>query len=306
MKTSLKILILTVFGLAMGCIENPELEPPSMTLSYTDTENIKFSWREPAVITVKLQSDEDIERFTLTSLPSYWQKDTTFPPYTHYAEFDLSFSLGRGYKVSDSSVALTFKAYSNGLCNEQYRKLRYKFEYPQIDSFDIEMSCDPVKGKCLLNIEEQAAFKYTEYRNRYFDLVFVKEDRIMWRSFGLALASPDAELYLNNYFNYKIPEYEYQSDLTPSGLRTTYTGTISNDAYLTWNDLTPQLVDTEERFLYRYLGDDENYGLGISNLQLQTFYKIKLHNGKKAILRITNIDISDSYPKIQMTVYYQK
>ena len=62
MKTTLKILIVMLVAMAAGCIEDRELEPPSMSISYTDTQSIKFSWRNPAVLTVKITSEEDIER----------------------------------------------------------------------------------------------------------------------------------------------------------------------------------------------------------------------------------------------------
>lgn len=306
MKNTLKLLIFMFTAMMAGCIEDNELEPPEMTLSYCDTQYVKFSWREPAVINVKLKSEEDIERFTLTSKPAYWNKDTTFPPYTHYVDFDLNLSLGRGYVVEDSTVILTFKAYCNGLCNEQFRKLKYEFNYPAIDSFEVEMSPDPVNGKCLLDIESQAAYKYTEYRNRNFDLVMVKEDRVMWRNFGLGLASPASEHYLYEYFAYRVPQFEYNAELCNVPLRETLTGTYIESEYQTWADLTPKLLDTEEHMFYRYLAEDEAYGFGLSNLEIERpLYKVKLYNGKKAMIRITNI-LDGDYPVVTMTVYYQK
>ena len=115
MKNTFKLLIIALIGVVAGCIEDKELEPPQMTISYDPTEYITFSWREPAVINVKIQSDEDIEKFTMTSRPSYWTKDTTFPAFTHYVNFDLRLSLQQGYVVEDSTVQLTFKAYCNRL-----------------------------------------------------------------------------------------------------------------------------------------------------------------------------------------------
>ena len=293
-------------AMAAGCIEDRELEPPSMSISYTDTQSIKFSWRNPAVLTVKITSEEDIERFTLTSEPAYWNKDTTFPPYTHYVNFDLNLTLGRGYVVKDSTVILSFKAYCNGLCNEQFRKLKYEFNYPAIDSFKVEMSTDPIKGNCLLNIEEQEAFKYTEYRNRNFDLVLVKEDRPLWRNFGLGLASPSSERYLYEYFAYRVPQFEYNADSTNLYLRETLTGTYKESDYQTWADLTPKMLDTDDHLFYRYLAEDEDLGYGLSNLEIERpLYKVKLYNGKKAMIRITNI-VDGDFPTVKMTVYYQK
>ena len=304
MKTSFKLLILTLFALGVGCIDNQELEPPDMQISYSDTQNIKFSWRQPAVLNVKIRSDEDIERFTLTSRPTYWQKDSVFPPYTHYVNFDLDFSLSRGFKVEDSTVILTFKAYSNDLCTEQFRRLKYVINYPAIDSFDIEMNPNPDSGKCLLDISSKRAYTYTQYRNCDFDLVLVKEDRTLWRSFGLALVSPNAEDYLKAYFKYRYPNLEYSNDGT---LKETKTAVIL-DSYKSWNDLSPKLVDADDNMLFYYLGGggEENLGFGLSGLTFQTMYKVVLHNKKKAMIKVLDIkDYASTYPTITLRIYYQ-
>lgn len=309
MKTTFKLLIIALIGVVAGCIDDSELEPPQMTISYDPTEYITFSWRNPATIHVNIKSDEDIERFTMTSKPSYWTIDSVFPPYTHVADFDINnLTLAKGFNVEDSTVQLTFKAYSNGLCNEQFRKMKYQIEYPPIDSFKVEMCADPIKGNCLLSFDDKEAFKYTEYRTRTFDLVLVKEDRPMLRDFGLGLASPNDTAYLKSYFEYRVPDidYEYDADLSNLPLRETITYKDAHprtDADI----ITPQLVDSPERWPECYLGDDEGLGKGVSNLELQTLYKVKLQNGKQAVLKITEIKNYDStYPTIVMTVYYQK
>ncbi|MBP5502948.1 MAG: hypothetical protein J6Y24_09205 [Bacteroidales bacterium] len=310
MKTTFKLLIIALIGVVAGCIDDSELEPPQMTISYDPTEYITFSWRNPATIHVNIKSDEDIERFTMTSKPSYWTIDSVFPPYTHVADFDINnLTLAKGFNVEDSTVQLTFKAYSNGLCNEQFRKMKYQIEYPPIDSFEVEMCADPIKGNCLLSFDDKEAFKYTEYRTRTFDLVLVKETRSLWRNFGLGLASPDAIEYLYNYFLEYVPaeiDYDYDADKSNLPLRKTITYKDAHprtDADI----ITPQLVDSNERWPECYLGDDEGLGKGVSNLELQTLYKVKLQNGKQAVLKITEIKNYDStYPTIVMTVYYQK
>ena len=118
MKTSFKLLILTLFALGVGCIDNQELEPPKLTVSHDPEEYITFSWREPATVHINIQSEEDIERFTMTSKPMYWQMDSVFPPYTHFVDFDYDFTLKRGFEVKDSAAIVEFRAYSNGLFSE--------------------------------------------------------------------------------------------------------------------------------------------------------------------------------------------
>lgn len=306
MKTTHKLLLALFAAATVGCFDNQELEPPQMTLSYDPEEYINYSWRNPVAINVTISSEEDIERFVMESKPAWWGVDTTFPPYTHYANFDVPIKVAKGKIISDSVAILTFRAYCNGLCNEQFRKLKYEIQYPEIDSFDVEMSPDPINGNCLLSIEDKEAFKYTEYRNRNFDLVLVKEDRTLWRNFGLGFASPDAEKYLFNYFEYRVPDYEYNDELTNLHLRKSITYKYS-DHSKSFEDLTPKMIDEDERWPESYLGDDEGLGRGLSNLELQTLYKVKLQNGKKAVLRITELQNYDSqYPTVVMTVYYQK
>lgn len=308
MKKYLHLLILAIIAIAAGCIEDKELEPPQMTISYDPTEYITFSWREPAVLNVKIQSEEDIEKFTMTSKPAYWTKDSVFPPFTHYANFDLHLSLQQGYVVEDSTVQLTFRAYCNGLCEEQFRKLKYEFHYPAIDSFDVEMSPDPISGNCLLSIDDKEAFKYTEYRNRKFDLVLVKDTRKLYQKVGTAFASPTSEFYLYEYFKDKVPDFEYNADLSNLPFNETRTGTTSGEKYvrLTWDQLSPEIIDDENGFVLRYLnGEDENYGYGLDNIEISTFYKLKLNNGKKAMLRVMEI-IDNTYPTVKIRVYYQK
>ena len=306
MKTSFKLLILTVFALCVGCIDNEELEPPKLTVSHNPEEYIKFSWREPATVHINIQSEEDIERFTMTSKPLYWQMDSVFPPYTHFVDFDYDFTLKRGFDVKDSIAIVEFKAYCNGLVSEQHRKFRYEFNYPAIDSFDIEMSTNPYSGKCLLDIEEQEAYSFTQYRNNHYDLVLVNEQRVMWRNFGLSLASPDAVEYLRNYFIESHPECEYSAELSHLAFRGTRPGFVT-DKYLSFDELTPKILDEDDNFIYTYLGDDQAFGYGICGLMLHKLYKIKMYNNKKAMINVLDIkDYASKYPTVSLRVYYQK
>lgn len=314
MKTTFKLLIIALIGVVAGCIDDSELEPPQMTISYDPTEYITFSWRNPATIHVNIKSDEDIERFTMTSKPSYWTIDSVFPPYTHVADFDINnLTLAKGFNVEDSTVQLTFKAYSNGLCNEQFRKMKYQIEYPPIDSFEVEMCADPIKGNCLLSFDDKEAFKYTEYRTRTFDLVLVTDgvtnERALYNKVGTAFVSPTSEVYLHNYFEYNVPSFEYDAKQSGLPFRETCTGTSLGERYvrLTWDELTPEILDDESGLVFRYINGDTNegYGYGLDNIEIGAFYKLKLYNGKKAMLRITNIIYGD-FPTVKMTVYYQK
>ncbi|MCQ2975834.1 MAG: hypothetical protein MJ211_13620 [Bacteroidales bacterium] len=302
---SKNLILLTMLLGIYSCIDSQELNPPEMTLSYTDTENILFSWREPAIINVKITSEEDIESFSMFSKPNYWQKDTTFPPYTHYVDFNIPLSLGQGFVVEDSTIILTFKSYSNGLCNEQFRKLKYEFHYPELDSFDITLSADP-KKECLLDIENQTAYRYTDYRNHFYDLILVNETRVLWRKFGLSLANPSAEYYLSEYYKELVPDFPYDEKESSVYFKNTTTGLI-HDKTKSWLDLSPEMVDSEDGWIETFLGDDENFGSGLSNIQLQTLYKAKLHNGKKVMINVLDIhEIQSKYPTVDLRIFYQK
>ena len=306
MKTSFKLLILTLFALGAGCIDNQELEPPTLTVSNDPEAYITFSWREPATVHINIQSEEDIERFTMTSKPLYWQMDSVFPPYTHFVDFDYDFTLKRGFEVKDSTAVVEFRAYSNGLFSEQLRKFKYEFNYPAIDSFDIELSANPLSGNCLLDIESQEAYAFTQYRNHHFDLVLVNERRVMWRNFGLSLASPDAEDYIRNYFIDYIPEWEYKAELSNVTFRKTRTGIVT-DSYLTFDDLTPKILDDDDNLQYTCLGGDEAFGYGLSSLEVHQLYKIKMYNNKKAMINVMEIKgYGSQYPTVCLRVYYQK
>ena len=298
--------------LLAGCLEKTEVTPPVITLSQGEDELLYFSTIQRATVDVHIESAADLVKFnTVTSPMSSW-KDTTivFDPYTHTADIKLSYKLSEGYTSripNDSLFSIKYVVSTEDTSCSVFRKLRYKFEYPEIDSFDVTLTSNIAQGDCLLDVDNRCTYKYTEYKNKNFDLVYVNELRESFFKFGTALASPDAP-YLYEYFADKCPEYPYDPY---EGLphRQTICGAIV-DPTLTWKDVTKGLVGKASDWqfpMWLNYSDSYGFGYGVTNLQQTTLFKFRLQNGRYIMIRVLSVE-DRIYPTsvVNLRVYCQK
>ena len=307
MKNATLFTILLLSTLVIGCLKNEPLPPPSITISQGENEILNFSTINFADVTVHIESGEELRKFTTKTVPMSSWSDTTilFDKFTHFADIDLSFRIWKGFKLTtnreDSIFEVTYTAYTDEDECSIKRKLRYRYIYPELDSFDIKVESAP-DGKCLLDIENRAAYKYIEYTNHNYDLVYVNEMEYDGK-FGTALISPNAP-FLMRYFQHKSPSLGYD----PAGKRATECGVIA-DANLDWT-----------KFNSAMLGEDNNWvkstrinalpvqdGVGVVDLQKSKMFKFRLNNGRYVMIRVinrVNVQFSD-VSEITLRVYYQ-
>ena len=289
-----------------GCLKNEELPPPVMTISQGENEILNFSTINSADVSIHIESGEELRKFTTKTIPMSSWSDTTilFDRFTHFADIDLSFRVWKGFKVStpDSLFEVTYTAYTDESDFSVSRKLRYRYIYPELDSFDVKVESAP-DGKCLLDIENRRAYKYIEYTNRNFDLVYVNEMEYDYK-FGTGLISPDAP-FLMRYFQHKYPSLVYD----PSHKRATECGVIA-DATLDWS-----------KFNSAMLGDENNWvkstrinalpvadGVGVVSLDRGKLYKFRLNNGRYVMIQVldrANVQFTES-SVLTLRVYMQK
>jgi hypothetical protein len=307
MKKTTLFTILLLTTLVIGCLKNEPLPPPSITISQGENEILNFSSIQSANVSVHIESGEELRKFTTKTVPMSSWSDTIiiFDKFTHVADIDLKFRIWKGFKLTsnkiDSIFEVTYTAYNDEAEVSVTRKLRYRYIYPQLDSFDIKVESAP-DGKCLLDIENRSAYKYIEYTNHNYDLVYVNEMDYDGK-FGTALVSPNAP-FLMRYFEHKYPSLGYD----PAGKRATECGIIA-DANLDWS-----------KFNSAMLGDENNWnrfdrinalppqdGVGVVDLQKTKLFKFRLNNGRYVMIRVLNRDRAQysDVSVITLRVYYQ-
>ena len=315
MKKTTLLLMLLLAVLAGSCLKNEELPPPRMTLTQAEGEILDFSTIQSADVTVHLESGEVLKRFTTSTYPMSSWTDTIidFDGFTHRADIDLSFRAHKGLKIKtkDSLFEVTYKVFTEDSSCTLKRKLRYRFIYPQLDSFDIKVASAGKTGKCFISIDNREAYTYNEAFNKTkeFDLVYVNETDPNDYSFGTALVSPDAS-YLQRYFQRKLPSMPiYDSNVqyhTDCGI------VISSDLNkeLTWKDFNSTMLGDEENVLWfdRINVLSTLYGVGAVDLQPFRLYKFRLHNGRYIMVRILSKIFSQYTEKSEMElrVYLQQ
>jgi hypothetical protein len=181
------------------------------------------------------------------------------------------------------------------------RKLRYRYVYPQLDSFDIKLESAP-DGKCLLDIENRSAYKYIEYTNHNYDLVYVNEMDYDGK-FGTALISPNSP-FLMRYFQHKYPSLGYD----PAQKRATECGVIA-DASLDWTSFNSAMLGEENNWVKstRINALPIQDGVGVVDLQKNKMFKFRLNNGRYVMIRVLNREYPQFTDKsaILIRVYFQ-
>ncbi|MBQ3655434.1 MAG: hypothetical protein II956_01135 [Bacteroidales bacterium] len=312
MKKTCFIFVCLLFSVFYSCLKPvEEYAVPEMTISYSETDEICFSEIQTASVNVKITCDDDLLGFKMSCDPPRWRLDTTFNSYTHKAEFNLNFSHQKGYAIedADSVYKVTFMAYTANDSIYARRTLKYKFVYPAIDSFDVELGVAPGQP-CLVDIKNRTAYPYLEFSTHNFDLVLINEQRPFYTSVGIAgvaLVSPDAQAYLSGYFetvNKLLPPYEEDY----LHFRETKIGYINPKAINNSLLVNEVVVGTEDGWSQiRMEFEGQDLGSGLHDLKRGTLYKCQLYDGSYAVFLLTsksNATTMDA--KIGLRVYYQK
>ncbi|MBQ4407918.1 MAG: hypothetical protein II852_13045 [Bacteroidales bacterium] len=307
MKKTTLFAIILLSTLVYGCLKNEELPPPSITISQKENEILNFSSINSADVKVHIESGEELRKFTTKTIPMSSWSDTIilFDRFTHVADIDLSFRIWKDFKLTsnkaDSIFDVTYTAYTDEAEFSISRKLRYRYIYPQLDSFDIKVESAP-DGKCLLDIENRAAYKYIEYTNHNFDLVYVNEMDGDFQ-FGTALISPNAP-YLMRYFQRKYPSLLYD----PAGKRVTECGIIA-DANLDWTKFNSAMLGENNNWnkFDRISALPPQDGVGVVDLQKNKLFKFRLNNGRYVMIRVLNRDKPQftNASVITLRIYFQ-
>ena len=269
-----------------GCLKNQELPPPVITISQAEDEILNFSTFQSATVNVHIDSGEELKTFDTWTTPRSSWNDTTivFDPYTYTADINLSFRIQKGFVVSkrDSIFDVAYTVHTEDTSCTVRRKLRYRFTYPELDSFDVKVESAMPNGKCLLDIDNRCAYKYTDYTNQNYDLVYVCEMDPNEFAFGTALVSPDAP-YLQRYFRRKFPSLSYR----PEKPRATQCGIIA-DSNIPWSSFNSAILGDENNWVQstRINALSPSDGVGVYDLQKSVLYKFRLYNGRFVMIRI--------------------
>ncbi len=312
MKKHVILMIALIVAVVAGCLKNEEVPPPVMTISQGENEILNFSTIQSAEVKVHVESGEELKYFQTKTVPMSSWSDTTivFNPYTYRSDINLSFRIWKGFtvKTQDSIFEVTYTAYTADTSCTLRRKLRYRYVYPELDSFDIEVS-SAANGKCLIDVESQKAYPYTEFSNRYYDLVYVNElgGANGENAFGSGLISPHSP-YLMRYFQWKVPTLPYDN----TNKRTTACGVIADppDRRLTWEaDFNSVLVGDEDNWVQhdRISVLPPQDGIGVTNLLPSTLFKFRLHNGRYMMIKVLSRQyIQYEHSTVNLRIYVQR
>ncbi|MCR5455782.1 MAG: hypothetical protein K6F33_12415 [Bacteroidales bacterium] len=310
MKRITLFAILLLVSFVCGCLKNEELPPPVMTISQGENEILNFSTIQSADVSVHIESGDELRKFTTITVPMSSWTDTiiVFDAFTHRADLNLSFRMWNGVTKlpKDSIFTVTYSAYTDDTVCSLQRKLRFRYVYPELDSFDVKVE-SAATGKCLIDVENRCAYKYSEYTNHYYDLVYVCEEDPNEGGFRTALISPDAP-YLIRYFQRKFPSLLYD----PAKRRSTECGVIADEInkQYTWADFNSAMLGEKNNwtpFLQINTLPPQD-GVGVVDLQKTKLFKFKLDNGRYIMIKV----LDRVYPQytdqsiISLRVYMQK
>lgn len=306
MKKRTLFTILLLLTLVYGCLKNEELSPPTITLSQGENEILNFSTIQSADVNVHIESGEELKKFTVVTRPMSSWTDTiiVFDRFTHRADIEMNFRVwSSNFKVSkDSLYDVTYTAYTEDTSCTVKRKLRFRYVYPELDSFDLKME-SAVMGKCLLDIENRCCYKYNEYTNHYYDLVYVCDMDPSEGAFGLALVSPDAP-YLMRYFKRKLEALPYD----PAKRRSTECGVIS-DAELDWRNFNSAMLGEEFNWVKQNVNPvNPADGSGVIGLNKNQLMKFRLDNGRFIMIKVLDRVYAQFSDKsvVTLRIYLQK
>lgn len=316
------IALLAVAALLLGsCLKKMEIDwAPDVTINGESDgdEILYFSEISAATFDVKIESSEELKRFELKTHPSCSWRDSVYyyDPFTHKAEHEFSFKMSAGHKIisNDSLYYVYFQAYTADTVVTVKRTLRYKYIYPKIDSFDVEVG-GGVTDLCLINVDRREAYPYTYYINNPYDLVFINELRSSYDAPGACITSPDAPIN-RAYFAKFCPQLPY-TDTLGHVHKNTILGYVDNDhtviedgeyKFLTWADFDDAMLGKDDNWQSpSYVNFRETWGIGLSNLSQDKLYKFRTQNRKLGMIRVLQFE-NLGYPncKAYLRIYYQK
>ena len=289
MKNKALIAALMLITIVCGCLKNKDVPPPVMTISQAPDEILNFSTIQSADVEVRIESGNELTMFTTNTVPISSWSDTIvqFDPYTHRAVINLSYKAWKGLRVTsrDSIYDVTYTAYTEEDTVTLKRKLRYRYIYPELDSFDLKVESVP-NGHCLIDIDNRCTYKYSEYSQHSFDLVYVNE-READHKFGTALISPDAP-YLKRYFQRVFPSMEYDAGPRKSTQCGIIIDDIAHNKIYTWDDFSSSMLGDENNcnWFDRICSLSPMDGVGVYDLQRTKLYKFRLQNGRFIMIRV--------------------
>ncbi|MBQ3689669.1 MAG: hypothetical protein II937_07355 [Bacteroidales bacterium] len=318
MKVIYFLVLTIIFAAFSACLEKYEIDKPHLTVTPSEEDIVYFSEIQTATFNVKAHCEEDIRFCKWSSEPNHvgWKDIKSFDAYTHDVDFNINLTHEKGYKIDseDSTYTFTLMLSTDTDTCWAVRKLKYKYTYPEVDSFEVELS-SALGENCLLDIRNKTTYRITEYENHNYDLVFINETRKdYYDAFGTAFVSPDAVSYLGPYFEAKAKntDFSYGGENIDKVFRETKFGYIDKGNAsnpVSWDNFSAKMLAAEDGWSYGPLNNVEAYGSGIVVDNNGSLYKAQLSDGTYAMFKITSMTgrgYSDDLAKIKMTVYFQK
>jgi len=283
-KTALPFLFFLPF-FWLGCLE---IAPPvAPTLSVSPLENQNISKKKQVTFYVKGTDVEDIVSFELLSTPAIFKIDSTFAPFTHKVDFQITLIFPEVTNVpEDSTIYLDFYLGNAELKARQTRILRIIKSSPEIIS-TIAILSDPPGGNFFYSTKTSLSYGYLSAENAIIDFAFLYSP-----DYGYMLCSPDAP-FLSTTLTEGGQSYSTSAkNHTKFELRNVSWGSIEEN-YL-----------NEALIVDNAIAGNALLGSGIVNLAASQIILFQTSDGRKGALKVESTTKSGKV--LTLTVKVQK
>lgn len=270
MKLKIQHISLFVVIILSSCLNRIEPEPPQLIINPTDSI-IEISIFKPVTYEIEIHSNELLQKFRMTSVPTIFKMDTSFQNISHDVQLKVNLNLPlitHGI-AEDSIVELKFEAIDSYSSSFEIRKLKIIPGYPKIISKSIDLEMPP-EGKMFYSFNLDSLFLVSDTLENYPEIAY------LWsNNFHHVLCSPNS-LWLKE----QLQEYDYENFLMPK--------TKIQKIYSDWDDI-------DEQFLYEmfinesYLNGNPELGVGVVNLETNDILAFELEDGRKGVIEIALI-----------------
>ncbi len=273
-----------VVGIFVFSCKEPDLIPPNMTVTPTDSLII-VSPLKPVTFEITGFGNEDLKKFEITTTPYLFSVDTEMTGFSHNFYYkkkveipDLLPNLGK-----DSLVTVTFSLSDSYNTTKQTRTLRITAGYPQLteDTVDLYFAFDSAMFYSALN-KQKLTFVET---NQDFDMVAINDDNL-----GFVIASPNAF-----FAKLKLQQLSYNYDIDNKRI------TKFEKFSTLESEITPQ-------FVYRmqvgenYINNDGNFGYGVNSLNKNDFIGFETQEGIKGVAIVDSLNDSTAMMRLRIFV----
>lgn len=268
-----------------SCIKDEPTIPPTLVVT---PDTIKYiSALKTAEYYVVSESNDILDKFSVETVPDIFLIDSILPALSHNFNKKVRIRLTGAQQDSlvGQEITVIFKIKSHYSDNKVVKTLKVLDQYPKliVDSGELYFSKD---SSFFYSLENQTKLNYIQITDNNFDLVYTYQT-----NFTFSLCSPDASYVTQALFDFSLSYYNSSKKHTDIA-RTMVTENQISPSFVYNYSISPE-----------YIGNQENLGVGATNLSAGTVLAFMTSNYKKGFIIIKSIDPSSK--KLTFKYYIQ-